>query len=148
MPSVQWSDIRTERFVHLWTQTNLSAAQIAEEMGGFQDYADGGRCAVLGKAHRMNLSTRGTGITGRRGDGDARRLGLAPRPVKIPPIREVAASPYKIDRAPMSRAHAGMRVLGHSELRRMTKEPSKSELRDLLAQAVRNTAALQQSEAS
>lgn len=148
-PASRWTAERTERFTALWNHTGLSAAEIAQKIGGFESYADGGRCAVLGKAHRMNLNSRISGWGNRT--RDAKRLGLEPRKreKRLPPVREVVeVVPRTIHRAPLTRCHAGMQVIGYSDVNQMAKDPTRADLRAFLAQAVRNTAAMQSPEES
>lgn len=58
-----WTDERVERLKEYWTQ-GLSASQIAARIGGIT------RNAVIGKAHRLNLSARPSPI--RSGGGNSR----------------------------------------------------------------------------
>jgi len=53
-----WSKDREIRLSYLWTSTEMSAAQIANDMGGFEHFRDRGRSAVLGKVMRMGLPQR------------------------------------------------------------------------------------------
>lgn len=48
---MQWTEERTEQLRHLWLQGN-TASQIAARLGGIT------RNAVIGKAHRLGLSSR------------------------------------------------------------------------------------------
>ena len=79
---MNWTDERVETLKKLWAD-GLSASQIAAELGGVT------RNAVIGKVHRLKLSSRG------------RATAAAPRPKKAPgtgakpaprpqPIRPVA----------------------------------------------------------
>lgn len=66
-----WTDERVELLTKLWSE-GLSASQIAAQLGGVS------RNAVIGKVHRLHLSSRGrtTGSTARPGKK------AAPAPVK------------------------------------------------------------------
>lgn len=55
---MSWTDERVELLKKLWAD-GLSASQIAGELGGFPECADGGRSAVIGKVHRLGLQGRG-----------------------------------------------------------------------------------------
>lgn len=118
-----WPAEREAEFVALWETTNLSASQIAHRLHV-------SRSAVLGKAHRMNLSTRSHMITSRYGDGDARRDKLPPKHRFLPPRIVAEVSPP----AP--------------QFYRPAPQMTKNQLRSFLSQAVRNTAAIETSEAS
>lgn len=48
---MEWTDLRVEKLRRLWME-GLSARQIAEQLGGVT------RNAVIGKAHRLGLSSR------------------------------------------------------------------------------------------
>lgn len=52
-----WNEARIELLKSLWND-GLSASQIARRIGGFEHCSDGGRSAVIGKVHRLNLSAR------------------------------------------------------------------------------------------
>lgn len=56
---MNWTDERTEALKKLWAD-GLSASQIASRLGGFAHCADGGRSAVIGKVHRLDLAGRDT----------------------------------------------------------------------------------------
>jgi hypothetical protein len=53
-----WTADREAQLKTLWEAGELSASEIAFKMGGFGHLKDGGRNAVIGKAHRMDLSAR------------------------------------------------------------------------------------------
>lgn len=55
----EWTIEREARLTELWA-SGLSCSQIAAQLGGFDHCDDGGRCAVLGKIHRMRLPPPGT----------------------------------------------------------------------------------------
>lgn len=120
-----WPADREAEFVALWETTNLSASQIAHRLHV-------SRSAVLGKAHRMNLSTRSHMISSRYGDGDARRDKLPPKHSHLPPRVIVAEAP------PASTI----------QFYRPPPQMTKNQLRSFLSQAVRNTAAIETAEAS
>jgi hypothetical protein len=139
-PSTAWPVEREEKLKRLW-ETSLSATGIAGELGV-------SRGAVLGKAHRMNLTLRVGGLDGRYGEGNARNLGLEPRQhgsrpalYKIKASTRPAYDPRKIDLAPCARIHLGMQVLKPNAGDRMAKDMTKNQLRAFLNQAVVNTAA-------
>ena len=53
-----WTDERVEELKKLWKE-GLTASQIAKRLGLAEfNFPDGGRSALLGKVHRLNLSTR------------------------------------------------------------------------------------------
>jgi GcrA cell cycle regulator len=53
---MNWNPLRVARLERLLAG-GCSARQIANELGGFDHCADGGRSAVIGKIHRLKLST-------------------------------------------------------------------------------------------
>lgn len=53
-----WDEARETRLAHLWNDTGLTASEIAEAIGGFEHYVDGGRNAILGKVMRLGLAKR------------------------------------------------------------------------------------------
>lgn len=153
-PELKWSDDRIALLKVLWT-TDLSAAEIGEELGCFRLYRDGGRCAVLGKAYRLNLPSRIPGYGLRIPRGSRALMPLrAPRPgsgnvtlglahgqigfIKPSPAAFKAPTVYPgtSKTAPSYRNQIGSR------------EMSVGQRRDFLAEAFRNTAAMQVSEAS
>lgn len=74
-----WTDERVEQLKTLWAE-GLSAAQIANKMGGVT------RNAVIGKVHRLGLSGRATPAKPQRGCGPAqeRREEAAPaKPARV-----------------------------------------------------------------
>ena len=70
-----WTDERVEQLKTLWTG-GASASQIAKELGGVT------RNAVIGKVHRLGLSSRNQG-----------KPEAAEKPAKPAPVVEVAAAP-------------------------------------------------------
>ncbi len=58
MTPSQWTEARRARIAELWSQ-DMTAKQIAENMGGFEHCEDGGRNAVIAAAHRFKLPSRG-----------------------------------------------------------------------------------------
>ncbi len=81
----EWTDDRVDLLRKLWAE-GLSASHIAHRMGCFRHCADGGRSAVLGKAHRLKLPDRDTkirkSIEGRRAgarSSEKRRAAAAAR---------------------------------------------------------------------
>jgi GcrA cell cycle regulator len=137
-----WTDERVTELRRLWDNGD-SASQIAATLGRTT------RCAVLGKVHRLNLDSR-------KPSEEARRFGLAPEKrgarrtfVKSAPksITLFAAdgSMTTLRRDPSagkvpagtSKTSAAYRSCKFGLVQEMTK----SQLREMLAQAVRNTAA-------
>lgn len=55
-----WTAERVERLKTLWAEGN-SARAVARILGGFRNYGDGGRSAVIGKVHRLGLPPRACG---------------------------------------------------------------------------------------
>ena len=54
----QWTDARKDQLTMLWETSTMTAAEIGKKMGGFESTRDGGRSAVLGMVHRMQLAAR------------------------------------------------------------------------------------------
>ncbi len=80
-----WTDERVEQLKTLWTG-GMSASQIAKELGGVT------RNAVIGKVHRLGLSSRNQG----KPEAAAAEKPAEPAPVEAaaPPVEEpVAAAP-------------------------------------------------------
>lgn len=78
-----WTDERVELLKTLWAE-GLSAAQIANKMGGVT------RNAVIGKVHRLGLSGRATPAKPQRGCGpSAVPRAEAAEPVEKPQRREM-----------------------------------------------------------
>ncbi len=74
---MEWTDDRIDLLKQLWGQ-GLTASQIAERLGGVS------RNAVIGKAHRLGLSSRPSPIRGGVGTGPR-----APRKRSATPARPV-----------------------------------------------------------
>jgi len=77
---MQWTDERIEMLKQLWGQ-GLTASQIAERLGGVS------RNAVIGKAHRLGLSSRPSPIRGGAPSGPRparKRASSAPRVAAAP----------------------------------------------------------------
>lgn len=53
-----WTAERVELLKELWSVKQWTATDIARELGGFDHCLDGGRSAVMGKVHRLNLPMR------------------------------------------------------------------------------------------
>ncbi len=121
-----WSEDRVVRLKTLWDEGFLSASRIAADLQTTRN-------AVLGKVHRLGLASRSASHEGRK-PPNAHTLKLTPQKAVLPNVR--------IDRVPRTRGHEGMKPLPISELNRMIKDPTKNQLREMLAQAVRNTAAM------
>lgn len=154
-PSEYWSVIRVDRLRSLWAE-DFTASEIAKDLG------DGvTRNAVLGKVHRLRLAAR----TPRQNESanEARRLGLARR--QLPPSQRVKAEPNSVTigngrsgiaivakAAPVFKApklvDGGSRTspAWRNQLG-MAPVMSVNQRRNFLAEAVRNTAALQSAEA-
>ena len=75
-----WTDERVEQLKTLWTG-GASASQIAKELGGVT------RNAVIGKVHRLGLSSRN------QGKPEAAEKPAKPAPVAPPPVAEAAPAP-------------------------------------------------------
>lgn len=74
-----WTPERIEELKRLYADRRcLSASEIALEMGCFRLYGDGGRSAVLGKIHRLNMPSRETNPQGVRRAPRPRRSGNTP----------------------------------------------------------------------
>lgn len=78
---MSWTDERVETLKRMWAE-GQSASQIAKELGGVT------RNAVIGKVHRLGLSNRVTGGTGR----DEDEVEAAPAPAAPPPRPEAPAA--------------------------------------------------------
>ena len=75
-----WTDDRVEQLKTLWTE-GMSASQIAKELGGVT------RNAVIGKVHRLGLSSRN------QGKPEAAEKPAAPAvATAAPPVEEVASA--------------------------------------------------------
>jgi GcrA cell cycle regulator len=94
---MSWTDERVETLKRMWAE-GQSASQIAKELGGVT------RNAVIGKVHRLGLSNRVTGGTGR----DEEEVVEAPAPAAAPPRAEPprAAEPPRVEPAPARPAPA------------------------------------------
>ncbi|WP_425410343.1 GcrA family cell cycle regulator [Hyphococcus sp.] len=77
-----WTDERVELLKTLWAE-GLSAAQIANKMGGVT------RNAVIGKVHRLGLSGRATPAKPQRGCGPAPVRSKEEAPAKPAPRMEM-----------------------------------------------------------
>lgn len=126
-----WPDERTERLKTLWAEGSKSATIIGAELGV-------SRNAVLGKVHRLGLESHFVASTKKQ----------KPRVVYVRPLNlasskgfrgEEVAKPTRITR---TRYHEGMKTVSISETNRILSEPTKNQLRAMLAEAVRNTAAM------
>ena len=78
---MSWTDERVETLKRMWAE-GQSASQIAKELGGVT------RNAVIGKVHRLGLSNRVTGGTGR----DEEQV-EAPAPATPPRVETAATRP-------------------------------------------------------
>lgn len=56
---MEWTADRTEELKHLWKE-GVGVREIAARLGGFGHCKDGGRNAIIGKVHRLNLESRET----------------------------------------------------------------------------------------
>ncbi len=75
-----WTDERVEQLKTLWTE-GMSASQIAKELGGVT------RNAVIGKVHRLGLSSRNQG----KAEGAEKPAKPAPVSAPAPVVEETAA---------------------------------------------------------
>lgn len=55
--SSTWTDQRTLMLLELWS-IGCSASEIAKALGGFEHTKDGGRSAVIGRAHRLGAQRK------------------------------------------------------------------------------------------
>jgi GcrA cell cycle regulator len=90
-----WTDNRVERLKKLWAE-GLSARVIAARLGGFDNTNDGGRSAVISKAHRIGLAGRKSKSWQQHGgrarsEAPARRSGHSNRPRKKPTFNPAPA---------------------------------------------------------
>jgi hypothetical protein len=53
-----WTEDRVEKLKKLWLTTDMTAEQVAVELGGLAGAREGGRMVVLGKLHRLGLPAR------------------------------------------------------------------------------------------
>ncbi|WP_274630133.1 GcrA family cell cycle regulator [Arvimicrobium flavum] len=100
-----WTDERVEQLTKLWAE-GLSASQIAAQLGGVS------RNAVIGKVHRLHLSSRGrTTSSGSRPKKAAQSSPskAAPKPVTSPRIVTTTvgatALQAQFDAEPVARQH-------------------------------------------
>lgn len=91
---MSWTDERIEQLKKLWSD-GLSASQIANQIGGVS------RNAVIGKVHRLKLSSRGrTPVTPTRTKKPAKTAIAGRAPMRPAPIRSgltVGATALAID---------------------------------------------------
>lgn len=145
-PRIAWPVEREEQLKLLWDAGKLSAQGIAHELGV-------SRNAVLGKAHRMGLVSKSPIRIDRKPITDARRLGLEPRPERrrhtpnaltiggqfgqIAMIRRAGEFKVPVVRPGQSKTSPTYRnQLG------FLPEMTVNQRRNMLAEAMRNTAAL------
>ncbi len=57
--SSAWTEERVAALRRYWQVECMSASQVAYALGGFEHCVDGGRSAVIGKAHRLKFAKRG-----------------------------------------------------------------------------------------
>ena len=91
---MSWTDERVETLKRMWAE-GQSASQIAKELGGVT------RNAVIGKVHRLGLSNRVTGASGR----DEEEVEAPAAPPAAAPRAEAprAAEPLRAEPAPAAR---------------------------------------------
>jgi GcrA cell cycle regulator len=82
---MNWTDERVELLRKLWSE-GLSASQIAAQLGGVS------RNAVIGKVHRLKLSSRGRAAPAPRSQKKMSHGGGAPKSAPRAPSRPVTAS--------------------------------------------------------
>lgn len=103
---MEWTDERTNLLKTLWLQ-GQTASQIAERLGGVT------RNAVIGKAHRMGLSSRPSPIrqrtTPRPAATPAPAAASAPRFPAVPAAAPAPAPAPKLPAAPAIKAAPGSR---------------------------------------
>ncbi len=91
-----WNDERVKLLRKLWPSA-MSATEIAAKLGCFSHCTDGGRSAVIGKAHRLKLLSKMTVTSRRRGSVKMRAPAWKPNAV-IPAVQE----PWQTQSAPLS----------------------------------------------
>jgi hypothetical protein len=143
----KWTAEREAQLEGLW-KTSLSAAEIGGEMGV-------SRCAILGKAHRMNLRSR---IDGWERDLAANRIDGEPRPKRVRKrassgegrivviarhlnISFVKPAP-KVFKVPTIRSGCSKTSPTYRNQLGSMRLDTVGQRRDLLAEVMRNTAAL------
>jgi hypothetical protein len=122
-----WPDERTERLKVLWAEGASSATVIGRELGM-------SRNAILGKVHRLGLESRAIEPRPKVTKAEKQRVAID-NPSDFGGVRR----PSRVNR---TRAHEGMRTISIAETNRILQEPTKNQLRAMLAEAVRNTAAM------
>jgi GcrA cell cycle regulator len=121
-PDSFWTDDKTDALRSLWDAKRLSASEIGRELGT-------SRSAVLGRVHRLKLARR----TSTR--SPTRRTNRPSRAKAAIKAREAKAA-AKLAAAQAAKPPAVIPPKAKPV------QPTKNELRAMLAQAVRNTAAM------
>jgi hypothetical protein len=153
MGAENWPEADVERLTELWADKTLSATKIGKIMHRTRN-------SILGKSHRLNLPARGP-------SADAVRLGLTPKVLGLtrPKQRREKADPSCvcvggrklsiISKKPSKDSRARCLKLGYSKTSAeyrsrlpLAPEMSVTKRRNLLLEALQNTAAMQISEAS
>lgn len=96
--SQQWSEARVEQLKELW-QAGLSCSKIALAIGGGIS-----RCAVIGKAARLDLAMRKPGSKGSAKPKPFRLNVGQPKPPYIPPPPPEAPPSLKLDMEHLTRS--------------------------------------------
>ena len=123
---MNWTAERDDLLRKLWAQKPfMSYTLIARAMGCFGHTKDGGRNAIGGRAYRLRLPKRGTETTR---SAQQRRPGLKRGPYRPRPTTAKAPKPIK------GPVRAGNIIIFGNYV-----EPTKSELRAMLREAVINT---------
>lgn len=85
-----WTDKRVSLLKRLWKK-GLSASHIADELG-----EGATRNAIIGKAHRLGLSSRPSPVKGKPAPKKAKKAPAVAKKAKPTPKPEVPAEPEKI----------------------------------------------------
>lgn len=143
-----WTIDRVETLKTLWAAGDLSASRIAAEMKTTRN-------AVLGKVHRLGLASRSPAVSERKLTKDARRLGLEPRKPREKIQREPRSiwladkfgvhdmiKPANEFKAPVVRPGQSKTSPTYRNQLGFLPEMTVNQRRNMLAEAMRNTAAL------
>ena len=124
----KWHDDAVDNLTRLWND-GYTAQKIADALG------DGiSRCAVIGKARRLGLSSRVAGANPRRREAASRGSDARFENLPKPPVRRKKYGPSPT--IALGGPHWNFKLVKRPE------EKTKSQLRAEFAEAVRNTAAM------
>ncbi|MDX1580349.1 MAG: GcrA family cell cycle regulator [Alphaproteobacteria bacterium] len=110
-----WTDDRVKKLKQLWNK-GLSASQIAEELG------DVTRNAVIGKAHRLGLSSRPSPVK----QASSGKKAAKPK-AKAEPAKKTAKAPAK-KKAPAAKAAAETESKPAAKSTKKAAEPAKKQV--------------------